>query len=54
MRLMGDDVLACLFGDMYTDVEKTMNEMKRQVLVGGSEASFSTRWRDGSSPKSNA
>jgi uncharacterized protein YbcI len=32
-QMMGDDVLACLFGDMYTDIEKTMIEMQRQALV---------------------
>jgi uncharacterized protein YbcI len=32
-QMMGDDMLACLFGDMYTDVEKTMIEMQRQALV---------------------
>jgi uncharacterized protein YbcI len=32
-RMMGDDLLACVLGDMYTDVEKTMIEMQRQALV---------------------
>lgn len=39
-RMMGDDMLACLFGDMYTDVEKTLIEMQRQALVSESRSAF--------------
>jgi uncharacterized protein YbcI len=39
-RMMGDDMLACLFGDMYTDVEKTMIEMQRKALVQQTRSEF--------------
>ena len=39
-RLMGDDMIACLFGDLYTDVEKTLIEMQRQALVQESRSVF--------------
>jgi uncharacterized protein YbcI len=39
-RMMGNDMLACLFGDMYTDVEKTMIEMQRQSVVQQTRSDF--------------
>jgi uncharacterized protein YbcI len=39
-RLMGDDMLACLMGDVYTDVEKTMIELQRQALVHETRSTF--------------
>ena len=39
-QLMGDDMLACLLGDMYTDVEKTMIEMQRKALVQETRSAF--------------
>ena len=39
-RMMGDDMLACLFGDMYTEVEKTLIELQRQALVHESRSAF--------------
>lgn len=39
-KVMGDDLLACLAGDMYTDVEKTLIEMQRQALVSESRSAF--------------
>ena len=39
-RMMGDDMLACLFADMYTDVEKTMIEMQRKALVQQTRSEF--------------
>ena len=38
--MMGDDMLACLLGDVYTDVEKTLIEMQRQALVHESRTAF--------------
>jgi uncharacterized protein YbcI len=38
--MMGDDMLACLFGDVYTDVEKTMIELQRQALVHETRREF--------------
>ena len=39
-QMMGDDLLACILGDMYTDVEKTLIEMQRQALVHESRSAF--------------
>ena len=41
-QMMGDDMLACLLGDVYTDVEKTMIELQRQALVTEDAQHFST------------
>ena len=38
--MMGDDMLACLLGDVYTDVEKTMIELQRQALVHDTRSTF--------------
>jgi uncharacterized protein YbcI len=38
--MMGDDMLACLLGDVYTDVEKTMIEMQRKALVHETRSAF--------------
>ena len=39
-RTMGDDVIACLLGDVYTDVEKTMIELQRKALVHETRSAF--------------
>lgn len=39
-RMMGDDMLACLFAGLYTNVEKTLIEMQRQALVQESRTAF--------------
>ena len=39
-RMLGDDMLACLLGDVYTDVEKTMIELQRQALVHETRSAF--------------
>ena len=39
-QMMGDDMLACLLGDVYTDVEKTMIEMQREALVHETRSTF--------------
>ncbi len=39
-QMMADDMLACLFGEMYTDVEKTLIEMQQQALVHESRSAF--------------
>ena len=39
-RMMGDDMLACLLGDVYTDIEKTMIELQRQALVHETRSTF--------------
>ena len=39
-QMMGDDLLACLLADVYTDVEKTMIELQRQALVHQTRSAF--------------
>ena len=39
-RMIGDDMLACMLGDVYTDVEKTMIELQRQALVHETRSTF--------------
>ena len=39
-QMMGDDMLACLLGDVYTDVEKTMIELQRQAMVHETRSTF--------------
>lgn len=39
-HMMGEDMLACLMGEIYTDVEKTMIEMQRQALVHETRSTF--------------
>jgi uncharacterized protein YbcI len=38
--MMGEDMLACLLGDVYTDVEKTMIELQREALVHETRSAF--------------
>jgi hypothetical protein len=38
--MMGDDMVACLLGDVYTDVEKTMIELQRKALVHETRSAF--------------
>jgi hypothetical protein len=39
-RMMGEDMLVCMLGDVYTDVEKTMIELQRQALVHEIRSTF--------------
>ena len=39
-QMMGDDMLACLFGEVYTDVEKTLIELQRHALVHETRSAF--------------
>jgi uncharacterized protein YbcI len=39
-QMMGDDVLACLLADIYTDIEKTMIEMQRKAVVHETRSAF--------------
>ena len=39
-RLMGGDLLACVMGGVYTDVEKTLIEIQRQTVVQESRSAF--------------
>jgi len=39
-RLLGDDLLVCVMGGVYTDVEKTMIEMQRSTIVQETRSAF--------------
>jgi len=39
-RMLGEDMLAVMLGDPYTDVEKTMIELQRQALVHETRSTF--------------
>ena len=39
-QLMGDDMLACLLGDVYTNVEQTMIELQREAMVQQTRSEF--------------
>jgi uncharacterized protein YbcI len=38
--LLGDDLLACVMGGVYTDVEKTMIELQRATVVQETRSVF--------------
>jgi uncharacterized protein YbcI len=39
-RMMGEDLIACVLGDVYTDIEKTMIELQRQAMVHETRSAF--------------
>jgi uncharacterized protein YbcI len=39
-ELMGDDLIVCMLGEVYTDVEKTMIELQRSALVHETRSAF--------------
>ena len=39
-QLMGDDLLACVMGGVYTEVEKTLIEIRREPLVHEARSAF--------------
>jgi uncharacterized protein YbcI len=39
-QMLEDDLLACLLGDIYTDVEKTMIELQRHAMVHETRSAF--------------
>jgi uncharacterized protein YbcI len=41
-RMLGDDLLACALGGVYTDVEKTMIELQRAPTVRDTRNAFQT------------
>jgi uncharacterized protein YbcI len=41
-RLMGDDLLVCVLGGVYTDVEKTMIELQKSTIVQETRSAFQT------------
>jgi uncharacterized protein YbcI len=40
--LLEDDLLACVLGGVYTDVEKTMIELQRSAVVHATRSAFQT------------
>jgi uncharacterized protein YbcI len=44
--LLGDDLLACVLGGVYTDVEKTMIELQRSTIVQETRNAFQTAMQD--------
>lgn len=43
--LLGDDLLACVLGGIYTDVEKTMIELQRTTVVQETRSDFQVAMR---------
>jgi len=39
-QMLGDDLLACVLGGVYTEVEKTMIELQRSVVVQETRSAF--------------
>lgn len=44
-QLMGGDLLVCVMGEVYTDVEKTLIEIQRSVAVQESRTAFQQAMR---------
>jgi uncharacterized protein YbcI len=44
--LLGDDLLACVLGGVYTDVEKTMIEIQRSTIVQETRNAFQNTMQD--------
>ena len=44
--LLGDDLLACVMGGVYTDVEKTMIELQRATIVQETRSEFQAAMQD--------
>jgi uncharacterized protein YbcI len=40
--MLGDDLLACVMGGIYTDVEKTMIELQKTTTVQETRSAFQT------------
>jgi uncharacterized protein YbcI len=41
-QMLGDDLLACVLGGIYTDVEQTMIELQRSTIVQETRSTFQT------------
>jgi uncharacterized protein YbcI len=44
--LLGDDLLACVLGGVYTDVEKTMIEIQQKTMVQETRNAFQNAMQD--------
>ena len=45
-QLMSDELLACVMGGVYTEVEKTMIELQRQTIVQETRSAFQAAMQD--------
>jgi uncharacterized protein YbcI len=45
-QLLGDDLLACVMGGVYTDVEKTMIELEQHAVVKQTRSAFQQAMKD--------
>jgi uncharacterized protein YbcI len=45
-QMMGEDLLACVLGGVYTDVEKTLIELQRAPLVTDNRNAFQAAMQD--------
>lgn len=45
-RMLGDDLLACVLGGVYTEVEKTLIELERTALVQEARSAFQVAMQD--------
>ena len=45
-QLMGDELLACVLGGVYTEVEKTLIEIQQQTIVQGTRSAFQNAMQD--------
>ena len=45
-QLIGDELLACVMGGVYTDVEKTMIELERHAVVKETRSAFQQAMKD--------
>jgi uncharacterized protein YbcI len=45
-RLLDDELLVCVLGGVYTDVEKTMIEVQRETLVQETRSAFQSAMQD--------
>jgi uncharacterized protein YbcI len=44
--MLGEDILACVLGGIYTDVEKTMIELRRTAIVRATRSDFQEAMQD--------
>ena len=44
--LMSDELLACVMGGVYTEVEKTLIELQRQTIVQDTRSAFQSAMQD--------
>ena len=45
-QMLGDEILACVMGGVYTDVEKTLIELQRNLVVKDTRNAFQHAMKD--------